>query len=420
MKELSSEVTSLLDRLYNLRGENSVILLDMEKEREIAVETRERTSALKSSLEEKIESLKNEERMLAEEGQRLSDILAMAEREEYAKVLECLNIEFDPSALKNRVDDALPATIENLMSDRMNASDELIHVEDEMNASIAKIEELGIRRDEALVNQDRLNRYFELALNSNINITRDEICSLIASFGFNEDEQREAAKLLMFPEDGLFDYEEHYKDRPLANKSIGEVIAEAKESAPIVDLDALAKEIEESLNLNLAEEPTVEPIVQSEPVVEETAIIDEPTVEDIVLTENVSEAIVEPVEETAAPSKESLIKLLTDLGFDYLDFTNNDFATILESYDEATIIDNVNLINELNINKDVFNDNVELFNDKELRMKVEKLTSVGKAPQDIYLNPNVLVKYDLNGLDSAIKTLHESGLEPKNVPLMAY
>ena len=68
----------------------------------------------------------------------------------------------------------------------------------------------------------------------------------------------------------------------------------------------------------------------------------------------------------------------------------------------------------------MFNDNIELLYDKELKSKIEMLTSVGKLPQDIYLNPNILVKYNLSELDSAIKTLHESGLEPKNVPLMAY
>ena len=39
MKMLSSEVKTLLDKLYNLRGEDSVILAKMNKEREEAIET---------------------------------------------------------------------------------------------------------------------------------------------------------------------------------------------------------------------------------------------------------------------------------------------------------------------------------------------------------------------------------------------
>ena len=57
---------------------------------------------------------------------------------------------------------------------------------------------------------------------------------------------------------------------------------------------------------------------------------------------------------------------------------------------------------------------------KQMKEKIEKLTSIGKMPQDIYLNPSVLTKYDLNGLNNAIDVLKQSGLDAKNVPLIAY
>ena len=40
---LSGEVKSLLDKLYNLRGEDSVVLTKINKERQEAIETQERT-----------------------------------------------------------------------------------------------------------------------------------------------------------------------------------------------------------------------------------------------------------------------------------------------------------------------------------------------------------------------------------------
>ena len=55
-----------------------------------------------------------------------------------------------------------------------------------------------------------------------------------------------------------------------------------------------------------------------------------------------------------------------------------------------------------------------------MKDKIEKLTSIGKMRQDIYLNPSVLTKYDLNGLNNAIDVLKQSGLDAKNVPLIAY
>lgn len=403
---LSSEMTSLLDKLYNLRGDDSVILVSMDKEKQSAVETRDRTSSLKTELQSKINDLTSEENVLAEEGEKLKNALASIKKDEFATVIEHLNIDFDPEAIKKKVDSALPLTMEKVANEKKTAAEELVQVEDEMNAAITKIEELGIRKDEALSNQERLNRYFELALSSNINITRDEITSLLAKFDFSEEEQREAAKLLMFPEDGLFEYEKNVKDRPVSSKSISEVIQEAREVTPVVNFDALAGTPEPKEEPTLVEEPA--PEIKIEPI-----ILDKPVVE---------VPVVEPtnVNASAETDKDKLIELLTSLGFDYLDFTSNDFTKLLENYDEEVIRNNVAIVESLKINKDVFNDNIELLYDKELKSKIDMLTNVGKQPQDIYLNPNVLVKYNLNELDSAIKTLHESGLEPKNVPLMAY
>ena len=122
----------------------------------------------------------------------------------------------------------LPKTIERVQNEKDAASKKLVQVETDLNTAIATIEELGIRKDEALEDQRRLNEYFDLALSGNINITRDSITSLLEKFDFNEDEQREAAKLMMFPEDALFEYENRLKNQ--SGKSISEVFAEAKDA----------------------------------------------------------------------------------------------------------------------------------------------------------------------------------------------
>ena len=92
----------------------------------------------------------------------------------------------------------------------------------------------------------------------------------------------------------------------------------------------------------------------------------------------------------------------------------------MNNFDKETIKANAEYIKSLNISLDIFADNVELMYDKQMKDKIEKLTSIGKMPQDIYLNPSVLTKYDLNGLNNAIDVLKQSGLDAKNVPLIAY
>lgn len=365
MKMLTAEITKLLDKLYNLRGEDSVVLRKMDSERSKAEETKERTTSEKTRLQDKITKLTEEERVLAEEGEKLVATLSRIKTDDFKIVLERLNVDFNPDKLSEEVNRLLPTTISKVQEEKKDAEDGLIKVEAEMNTAVATIEELIIRKDEALSNQTRLNEYFELALNGNINITRDSLTSLLEKFDFNEDEQREAAKIMMFPEDALFDYEKKLKATEQSGKSISEVFAEAKESVDEVEEDHI-------------------------------------------------------VEDKKLSPKESLINLLTELGFDYLDFTSNDIEKVLANYNESDLRRNVAFAKEKELNLDIFADNIELLYDKDLDKKINALLEVGKEAFDIYLSPNVLVKYNIADLNSTIDRLKESGLDPKKVPLLAY
>ena len=58
--------------------------------------------------------------------------------------------------------------------------------------------------------------------------------------------------------------------------------------------------------------------------------------------------------------------------------------------------------------------------DRDLERKIEVLINVGKELQDIYLNPTVLVKYDLDELNRKIEAIRNMGMNPSEVPLMVY
>ena len=384
MMALTKEITDLLDKLYNLRGEDSVLLKAMEEERIEAEATKDRTSKEKVALQEKISELLAEESELAEQGAKLMNALSGINSDEFSTVLERLNIDFNPNALRAKLNEKLPETIDKVVSETKKAESELVSVEDEMNTAITTIEELGIRRDTALSNQAKLNEYFELALSGNINITRDSITSLLEQFNFSEEEQREAAKIMMFPEDALYEYDAKINETENSGKSISEVIAEARDYTK-----ALAEESSELVT----------------------------PAETIIAKEVVEPKIEEPVVVTP---REELINLMTEIGLDYLDFTNNDIENILANYDEQVLRNNIELAKINNMDLDIFADNVSLLYDRELVDKVNRLKSVGKAPLDIYLNPNILLKYDLAGLNNAINLLQINGLDPRKVPLMAY
>ena len=377
MKILSPEVTRLLDKLYNLRGSDSVVFKEMESAHAKALETKERTTAQKSELQEKIAGLESDSKTLSEQGRKLIDVLKAIDKNAYATVIDRLHINFDPEALVATLDEALPETIDKVNEDIKSSKEELVKVEDEMNSAITTIEEIGIRKDAAVANQEKLNEYFDLALAGNINITRDSITSLLEQFDLSEEETREAAKILMFPEDALYDYDAKVKESE--KKSISEVMQEARsqEEAPRVE----KVEIKEEVALEKKEEPVV-------------------------------------IEKKY--DREDLIDLFNEIGLDYLDYTTSDLDQILEHFNEKVIRRNVNIFKENELSLDIFVDHINLLYDKELEAKMDRLLRIGKSALDIYLNPTVLIKYDYKGLDKAIILLQSSGLDPKKVPLMAY
>ena len=61
---------SLLDRLYNLRGSDSEILKEMDRQKNKAEETRNRTTEEKKSLQEKIKESKMQREELQEQGEK--------------------------------------------------------------------------------------------------------------------------------------------------------------------------------------------------------------------------------------------------------------------------------------------------------------------------------------------------------------
>ncbi len=426
MKMLSTEVRTLLDKLYNLRGEDSVILTKMNKEREEAIETQERTKNEKEVLINEIEKLTQEEKTLAEEGEKLTSVLSSINRDDFATVLDRLNIDFDPAVINEKVNRLLPETINKVVAENKKASEKLESVDIEMNNAITKVEELGIRKDEALSNQAKLNEYFNLALAGNINITRDEITSLLEKFNFSENEQREAAKILMFPEDALYEYDASFKSGDkVSGKTITEVLAEAKkESEPKVTKVETKKEEVVETNLDPVKESASKDSVLEEifdKVIEENK--DKLGIETPPAKTSIFEEEQTPEEVKAEPTtnvKDELFKVMEESGLNPNDFSASSVDKLLNNYDADTLKNNVAELKNKNIDLRILRENIEILYDKELKEKIDKLLGLGKEARDISLMPNVLVKYDLKGLNNTINVLQISGLDPKKVPLMAY
>lgn len=355
---------------------------EMDRQKNKAEDTKARTTDEKAKLQTNIADMKQLREELQDQGEKLKDTLQGIHREDYDTVLTRLRIDFDPKNLLDKLERNLPKTIETVERDTKKAEDELVKVEEEMNTAITTIEELGIRKDAALANQEKLNEYFTLALSGHINITRDSITSLLEEFGFNEEEQRETAKILMFPEDALFQYDEKYQSKEKSGKSISEVIQEAK---------------------TMVEEKEVTPEVVSEPEVQE--VVEEP--------------VIKP-EYVINDTKEELIRTLSEHGIDYLDFSSDEVTMLYDNFDKELVENNLNLIQAKGMASDVYVNHIAMMYDRELENKINLLVQIGKEIHDIYLNPQVLVKYDYKQLEERIQAIKGLGMDPKEVPFMAY
>ncbi len=439
MKTLSLETTKLLDKMYNLRGKDSVILVEMDKQKSKSEKTLDSTTTKKGELQTKISNLETQHEELENQGDKLKDVLSGIDRNDFATVLDSLKIDFDPEELMKKVNDNLPKTIDKVVNEMKEAESELVNVEEEMNNAITNIQELGIRKDTALANQEKLNEYFDLSLNGKINITRDSITSLLEQFDFSEEEQREAAKILMFPEDALFIYDSKINNTDVAGKTISDVISEAK--------DAIIEDEENNDSEDMIfEEQTVEPenIVENPEI--DNAIAEDNSNEelnnDIFADFNINEITEEPsndaifnpfvIEDTEEPSlnisndlvveqsDENVEEFLNSLGINYLDFSSQDLDDLKNNFNKEVFKKNIEIMNDNKIDLDIFADHAQLLYDAELADKVQLLLNIGKEPIDIYLNPSILVKYTTSKLNNAIALLTSNGMDPKNVPLMAY
>ena len=107
-------------------------------------------------------------------------------------------------------------------------------------------------------------------------------------------------------------------------------------------------------------------------------------------------------------------------GLDPEDYSAKAIEKLLTNYEPETLKNNVAELRSKNIDLKILRDNIEILYDSELSQKIAKLLELGKEARDISLMPNVLVKYDLKGLNNTINVLQISGLDPRKVPLMAY
>ena len=229
MAELNQNVTILLDRLYNLKGEDNVLIREAE-------EKIEETLAKIANIETTISGAQKEQ---AEREQELSVFLQQKSLFETAfegitnetfSALSKIDVNLEMGTLLTQVQEKSPAFIQSLTENIEGIKKDIINYNLELDASNNELFEL--RQQLVVCNEQRaqLISLLEQSL-SNEDIERESLTAsfvkrVLASFDvFTPEEVAKLTKMIMFPEDGLYEYDKGYEDR-LAKGLIGFVEAE--------------------------------------------------------------------------------------------------------------------------------------------------------------------------------------------------
>lgn len=217
MAESKQNVTILLDRLYNLKGEDNVLIRETE-------EKIEEILAKIANIEETIENARANQ---AEQEQGLTAFLQQKSLFETAfegltdetfSALSRIDVNLEMGTLLSRVQEKSPAFINGLNEAIESIKNNIIGYESEKEAAneeLAKLRALLVVHNEQ---RAQLVSLLEQSLSEEEvereSLTTSFVKKVLVSFGvFTNDEVSKLTKMIIFPEDGLYEYDKGYEER---------------------------------------------------------------------------------------------------------------------------------------------------------------------------------------------------------------
>lgn len=478
MAQLSQNTIRLLDRLFNLKGEDNVIIKRIKDEistteNEMTVTTQEKNNneVQKNELQGKLTVFQNQSDSFKAVFEGIDDATFASLRE--------IGIEFEISKMLSTIEEKAPDYIASL-NDQINEYGKKI--EDNEH----KIEELtnnleNLHRNQATSEEDRLKltSLLDQSLSSS-EIEREVLTvnfvkKILSLFDlFDENEIKELTKIIMFPDDGLFEYAKNY-DKRLANGEISldnqsSVTEEnnIEEIKPIEDISP-SEETEDENNESSTAEIYKEEITSSET----TPDVEEPSVEDnqeeiinITNDDSTSEidlsslnnsseneepkeleeeteettidseptTIIPIIEPDPEPVEESIEEFLEKIGLSIQKFTDynetpvSEIMAYLNQIDRTLIERNYEILRSLNVDEETiykYFQNILYLADSDLNNKITILRAKGINDKIITQNLNELkscfrLSYEeFQKRINAIETM-DGSLTEENAYLLSY
>lgn len=384
-ERLSGPEIKLLDKVYNLRGPDSLLIASLKREQETISNGKTDKEGKKETLQNEIYTLEAEKANLLDQRDKFIEDFQKFKREDYSVVLEKLGIKFDPQEMVSIIKEKAPDEISSMEDTLGSKKAELNNITEQIKEDVVALEQIEQRLSDSQAIQERLNTMIEEALAGNENITKLQVKNLFLALDFSEKDINEIGTILIFGTEKLKNYDEMFKaqrDRTeTPGKKIDELMSEAQDGA--------RKQIEQQdiSKVDNSEEKQVSGITE------------------LLHEEKTTKEVNTPSEPT---------NIIDQLGIDTTELTKEEIDLLI-NIDPIILTNNLRVINELGCN---IKEAIKAITDLELAEKVNTLSSYNKKPHDIRNSLDIITGISLNDLKVAITKLDTAGLNISNLPLL--
>ena len=372
---LQKEEIALLDRLYNLRSDESAILEEINRSKEEKKNDKENTERQQSELETEIQELTARKDTLEEQYAKFVEDLKGLDKENYSVLLEELEEIFDPQAMVKSSQEKFPSKIESIQQNITSKQDGASELKDRISQLEIEIGELDERFANAKSDKENLDDLLKELLKGNQNVTVQQVNDLLSALRFTKAESRECGKILLFS-DSLTIYDEIVQGKENAGKGINELLSEAKENA--------AKEEDLEILTDTTKKKKEEKLVEEE------------------LPKEDQEAVTLEVEQEI--KNDELKDIIEEYSLNKDMFSDEDYQE-LSKIDSETLKEILEELKKLDMPA-----TIEMLKDAELVEKINLLKENGKKDIDIKLNMNIILNNSLDEIINKIKKLQKAGI----------